>query len=126
MAWSNKYERDIPAEFISKEFDHARLSPTEDWNVRFAHDIPGGHQLEETRNKKNLNMKYVLISAAGATEIVDEDILKNMNLVEGDRVYKLGAEVKVMKTIEPVPTTRGSDRETTRGSSREFKPGYRG
>jgi hypothetical protein len=47
------YMGDIPPEYLSKEFDHSKLSPTEYWDLRFAHDIPGGH-----RGPKDSKMQY--------------------------------------------------------------------
>jgi hypothetical protein len=108
---SDRYKRTFPDEYTTnkEKFDHARLSPTEDWNVRFAHDIPGGHQLEETRNKKDLNMKYVVLRDGGAPEIVDEDTVKNMNLGAKDRVYRLGSEVKLKTMIVDTDSSRYND-----------------
>jgi hypothetical protein len=112
------YVYGVPPEYLSKEFDHSKLSPTEDWVMRFAHDIPGGHLLEA----KDSKMQYVVIFNNGSVMLVDEVNLRTMKLDAEDRIHRLGPEVRVKTVIEPVSSTRESFRE----SSREYKPGWGG
>lgn len=120
MTFPGDYVYGVPPEYLSKEFDHSKLSPTEDWDLRFAHDIPGGQLLEASRKasreafreQKDSKMQYVVIMNNGAVVLVDEDSLRTMKLGAEDRIHRLGPEVRVKIVIEPVSSTRESFRET--------------
>jgi hypothetical protein len=98
MTFPGDYVYGVPPEYLSKEFDHSKLSPTEDRNLRYAH-------AHETKDSK---MQYVVILNNGSVMIVDEDSLCTMKLGAEDRIHRLGPEVRVKMVIEPVSSTRGS------------------
>jgi len=108
---SDRYKRTFPEKYTTnkEDFDHARLSPTGNLNIRSANNIPGGHQLEETINKKDSNMKYVVVKSDETITLETEDSLETMNLGAKDRVYRLGSEVKLKTVIVDTDSSRYND-----------------